>query len=236
MHDGIVGKRHGGVAGGARGGDGDVDGNFFSGLDADVLDFAVFYDDAAFFIQGEAGRDFVPVILDGELNAEFAALLFIAFGEHDDVAIEADVGALERDENGGVGDDRAFIVDGDAAVEIAVLDDAAEGIFLPFRAIHADDVEMRHEEQSAGGIGNGAGRKARDENAAARSAFVNFGGNAVLLKNSGDVFRGGELVARRIRRIDAKQALEPAGGFGGDHADIRLSGLLGLGLRLGLSG
>ena len=41
MHDGIVGPRDGAVAGCAGGDHVDVDGNFFAGLDADILNFAV---------------------------------------------------------------------------------------------------------------------------------------------------------------------------------------------------
>src|SRR5208283_1251399 len=52
VDDGVVLGGRGSVAALAGGGERDVHGNFFAGLESDVLDFAVFEDDLAAFVQG----------------------------------------------------------------------------------------------------------------------------------------------------------------------------------------
>ena len=121
-----------------------VRGNFFADLHADVLRLAVFQENAAAFVDGVARGDFVPVLVHGEEHAGCAVGFFVAFGEEDDVAIEAHAGAFELDEDGEIGGEHAFVVNGAAAVEVAVFDDRAEGIYCPFGFVHADDVEVSH--------------------------------------------------------------------------------------------
>ena len=79
MDYGVVGARDGAVAGCAGGDYVHVDRNFFCGLDAYVLNFAVGDDYAAFFVDGVGCGDFVPVLLDGENHAVIAAGFFVAF-------------------------------------------------------------------------------------------------------------------------------------------------------------
>ncbi len=210
MDDGIVFARHRGVAGGAFGDHVHICGNFFADLHADVLRLAVFQENAAAFVDGVAGGDFVPVLIHGEQHAGGAVGFFIAFGEEDDVAIEVRAGAFQFDEDGEIGGEHAFVVNGAAAVEVAVFYDCGEGIFGPFGFVHADYVEVSHQEQGAGRIGHGAGGEASDDESAAGSAFENFRGDAFFGEDGGDIFCGYQFVAWGIGGVDAQQALQPA--------------------------
>jgi len=53
--------------------------------------------------------------------------------------------------------------------------------------------------------------------------------DSLALENFGNVLGGREFVPRRIRRIDADQALEPADGVALEFGDLH--GLCGRGLR-----
>ena len=136
------------------------------------------------------------------------------------VAIQARAGAFESDEHGEIRGQHAFIVDRAAAVDVAVFDHAAEGIDGPFRFIHADDIEMGHQNQCARRIGKRAGIETRDEKAAARRAFENFERNIFLLQHAADIFCGDELVARRIGGVDANQILQPDERLVGDVRNV----------------
>src|SRR5580692_4392768 len=59
MDDGIVFARHGGMTGSALGDDVHIRRNFFADLHADVLRLAVLEENAAAFVDGVAGGDFV---------------------------------------------------------------------------------------------------------------------------------------------------------------------------------
>ena len=117
---------------------------------------------------------------------------------------------LSCDEDGEIGGEHAFVVNGAAAVEVAVFYGRAEGIHRPFGFINADHVEMSHQQQGARWIGDGTGGKPSDDKSAARSAFENFRGDAFFGENGGDVFRGYEFVARGIGGVNPQQALQPA--------------------------
>ncbi len=150
------------------------------------------------------------MLVHGEEHAGSAVGFFVAFGEEDHVAIEARAGAFELDEDGEIGGEHAFVVNGAAAVEVAVFYGRGEGVHGPFGFVNADDVEMSHQEQGARRIGHGAGGKAGDDESAAGRAFKNFRGDAFFGEDGGDIFRGDEFVARRIRGVNAQQALQPA--------------------------
>ena len=59
------------------------------------------------------------------------------------------------------------------------------------------------------GSGTALDGKSRDQEPAAGRALENFGVDSFAIQNIGDIFRGDELVSRRICRVDADQALEP---------------------------
>ncbi len=107
----------------------DVYGNFFGGLQSDVLDLAVLpEDDLAALVDGETGGDFVPILSDDHFHAGIAELLFVGSAEKNDVAIQVNVAAFEGDEGGEIRGEHAFVIERAAAPDIAVLDHAAEGI------------------------------------------------------------------------------------------------------------
>ena len=62
VHDGIVFCRHGGVAALALGGDGNIDGNFFGDLHADVLHFAILNDEFCRLHSEQSPRQVCPNI------------------------------------------------------------------------------------------------------------------------------------------------------------------------------
>ena len=140
--------------------------------------FAVFHKDAAAFVDGETRGDFVPMLVHGELHAGRAVGFFVTFGEEDHVAVQARAGAFQLDEDGEICGEHAFVVNGAAPVEVAVFYDRGEGVHGPFGFVHADNIQVSHQEQRARRIGHGAGRKARDDEAAAGRAFENFRRNA----------------------------------------------------------
>src|SRR5271169_3829900 len=123
MNDRVVFRGHRGMAGGPARDDRDVHRDFFAGLHGDVFDFAVFKDDAAAFVEGEAGGELVPILGNEDADAGFSALLFVGGREEDYVAVNARVGALESDEGGEVSGEHAFVVDRAAAVHVAVFND-----------------------------------------------------------------------------------------------------------------
>lgn len=91
---------------------------------------------------------------------------------------------------------------------------------------------MSQQEESTRGIRHGAGGKARDKESASRRAFKGLGRNAFFLQDGGDIFRGDKLVARRVRGINAEQALQPAERVDFDLRKSRICGRRGLhGLR-----
>src|ERR1700721_16377 len=143
MDDRILPGRHGSMAAPASDGETHVYGNLFAGLQGDVLHLAVFpEDDFAAFVQGKTRGDFVPILLDEHLDAGVAELLLVGSAQENDVAIDVYVAALEGDERGEIRGEHAFVVEGAAAPDVAVLDDATEGIHGPFSAVHADNIHV----------------------------------------------------------------------------------------------
>src|SRR5437879_8963259 len=132
MQHGIVLARLRAMPGGPAGDHLDIHGDFFAGLHAHVLHLAVLDFHPAAFIDGEARGDLVPVLVDHEVHAKLTALLFIALGQEDDVAVQTNSGALERHHDRQVGDDHAFVINRAPAVEVPFLDDRPKGSTLHF--------------------------------------------------------------------------------------------------------
>ena len=74
----------------------------------------------AIFIDGKSAGDLVPMLFDGKLHAELAAIFFVAFREENHVAVEPRSGALQGDQHGEIGDRHAFVVNRAAAVDVIV--------------------------------------------------------------------------------------------------------------------
>ena len=198
------------MAGNAGGNHVNIDGNFFTRLHGHVLHFAVFLRVVATFVDDVTCGDLVPVFFDGHFHSVYAAGFLVAFGEVDHVAIEAGAGTFQRNEHGEIRDRHRFVVDGAAAIQIAVFHDGAEGIDGPFCFVDADDIEMAHQQESARRIGHGSCGKPRDEESAAGRGFDNLAVDAFVLKNVCDVFCGDEFVAGRVGGVDANQTFEPS--------------------------
>ena len=163
----------------------------------------------AAFIDGVSAGDLVPVFFRRELHAEFAAVLFVAFGEENHVAVEPRSGTLQSDQDGEIRDGHALVVNRAAAIEIVVLDHRAKGVDGPLGFVDAHHIQVTHEQKRARRVGHGAGRKARDDESAPRNAFENLRMDSFLVEDAGDIFRGDEFVARRIYGIDADEVLQP---------------------------
>ena len=87
-----------------------IHGHFFACLDAHVLNLAVFLNNPASFVDRIASSDFVPVLLDGEFHARFAAGLFVSFGKKDDIAVQPRARALQGQEDREVCDRHSLVV------------------------------------------------------------------------------------------------------------------------------
>ena len=105
------------MARGSRGDHVHVDRNFFARLHAHVLNLAVFHHEPSAFIQRKARGDLVPMLFDSELHPQRAAILFIAFGKKDHVAIQARAGPFQRDHHGEIRDRHPLVVNRSAAIE-----------------------------------------------------------------------------------------------------------------------
>ena len=123
------------------------DTGLIGGRDADVLHFAggVLYDPAA-FVECEFAVDFVPCLFRQEACAVGAAF-FIGLRDENDVARQWAL--LAGDIEYGLGEDgeAAFEIDGAAAVHVAVLDYAGEGIERPLFALYSHHVLMGGDEE-----------------------------------------------------------------------------------------
>ena len=125
---------------------GHIDWHFFTGLHCKILHLAILYRNFAAFIQRITGGKFIPVLRNQYLDAGLPALFLIAGRQENHVAIQMQVGALQRDECGQIRRQHSFIVDRAAAIQITVLHRGRKRIDRPFRFIHAHDVHVRHQQ------------------------------------------------------------------------------------------
>src|SRR5712672_4486078 len=174
MHDSVVFSGNRSVTRGAFGDHGNVDGDLFACLHGDVLYFAVLGDNFAAFIDGITGGEFVPVPGDQGLDAGFSACFFVSSGQKNNIAIEASVRTLQRDEGGQVGCQHGLVVQSATAVNIAVFHDRTERVHRPAGTFGADHIHMSDQEQGARRIGNGGAAQAGDQGAAAGRDFQKF--------------------------------------------------------------
>src|ERR1700752_284266 len=176
----------------------DADRNFLASLHGHVLYFAAFENVVSAFVESITSSNLVPVFFDRHFHPVRAAGFLVAFRKVDHVAIEASVGAFQRDEYREVSDRHPLVVNGASAIQIAILYDGAEGINSPLRFVDADHVEMAHQQQSARWIGHGACGEPRDEESTAGRRLDNLRVDAFVLKNVCDISCGYEFVTRRI--------------------------------------
>ena len=123
--------------------------DLFQGLDRRELDAATLARRIATFGKTVFAVDLSEVLIDHELNADSRGAFFASFEQHDDIAIQRHVVALEqqqRDERAG---DVVFVVDGAAAVDVATVTLGAERRKRPFLRIDVDGVGVRHDQQRA---------------------------------------------------------------------------------------
>ena len=105
-------------------------------------------DDPAAFVEGEFAIDLVPGVFRQEARAVGAAF-FIGLGEEDDVARQRTLLACDIEYGLGEDGEAAFEIDGAAAVHVAVLNHAGEGIERPLFALHSHHVLMGCDEYRA---------------------------------------------------------------------------------------
>src|SRR6267154_3405138 len=171
MHDGVVFGGNRSVACGTFGDYGNVDGNLFAGLHGDVLYFAVLGDNFAAFVDSITGSEFVPVPGDQGLDAGFSACFFVSSSKKNNIAIEASVRTLQRDEGGQVGSQHGLVVQSATAVNVTVFHDRAERVHGPAGTFGADHVHVRDQKQRARRIRNGGTAQAGNQGAAAGRDF-----------------------------------------------------------------
>src|SRR5580693_6731909 len=123
MPHGIIFSWQRSMAGNAGGNHVDADGNLFTRLYGHVLQFAVFQDVVATFVDNVTRGNLVPVFFDGDFHSVYAAGFLVTFRKIDHVAIEAGAGALQRNEDRKIGDRHRLVVNRTSAIEIAVLHD-----------------------------------------------------------------------------------------------------------------
>ena len=172
-------------------------------------------------LRAKAGGDFVPVFFDGEFHARSPPSSSSPSARKITSRFRRAPERFSCDEHGEICGEHAFVVNRAAAVEVAVLHDAAERIDGPLRFVHADDVEVGHQQQGAARVRHGARREPRHQETAAGRALENFGVDAFLVEDARQIFRGHEFVSGRIRGVDSDQILQPAEGFAFDLRDVR---------------
>src|SRR5437870_1695045 len=160
------------------------------------------------------------------LTSKLTALLFIALGQEDDVAVQTNSGALERHHDRQVGDDHAFVINCAPAVEVPFLDDRPKGIDAPLLLLHADRVDVAQQQQRPRGVGHGARPQPRNDHAAFRRALQYLGLNPFLLQHARQITGCGKLVTGGIDGLDAQQISQPPCGFALHLRQIGLRGLL----------
>ena len=138
-----IGGRDRGVLLGAGGGQPEPERSFF-GHHHFVEFFAIgqFLDVAAFGNQIAGIGKNVFLVLGEPSRAQLAAFFFVAGGHEDDVAVEQDAGALDRQHRHQVDHARTFIVQRAAAPNVTVLHLAGERRHLPFGRDGRDHIHM----------------------------------------------------------------------------------------------
>ena len=145
------------------------------------------------------------MVIGDELGAELAPGLLVRGGQEDEIALERDPGALQRQHGRQMQDARRLHVDRAPAVEVTGGDHAAERVHRPVTPVGVDDVDMVMEHDPAE---RPVAREARLEARASGRRLDRLARDALARQDLGQEPRAGDLVARRVRGVDHQVATE----------------------------
>src|SRR5262244_4457841 len=138
-----------------------------------------------------------PLVGD-PLRAEAATRLLVGGGEEDEIALEGHAGAGDGQERGELHDARGLHVEGAPAVDVAVAEEAAEGIYRPVALVRVYDVNMMMEDDTTQGA---VAAETRHEVAAPRSRLRRLAGDPRAVQDLGEKACPRRLVAGRVRGV-----------------------------------
>ena len=85
--------------------------------------------------------------LHHEIDADLIAAFFTCLGQEDYVAIQGNFQAMQQQQHLYAGNPMALVVRGTAAVQETVADQTAERIDGPLLPLHADCIDVPHDQQ-----------------------------------------------------------------------------------------
>src|ERR1700751_4993336 len=120
--------------------------HLISSRDAHIPHGAVgILDDPTSFVQGCGAVDFREVVF-GEPFRTIAPALFIRLGQKNDIAVKGNLLLRESNQSLGKHSQRALVVDGSAAVKVAILQLPAKGVQMPARSLDSDHSGLRSQQ------------------------------------------------------------------------------------------
>jgi hypothetical protein len=130
---------------------------------------------------------------------------FARLRQEDHVAIERHVVPLEQQHDHQGGHDVVLVVDGATSVHVTAVTGRAERGVRPFFRVHVDHVGVAHDEERPLAA---VPLQPRDEVGAIRFEREHLDGDAFLLEDLREIFRGFELAPGRIAGVEAQQRLK----------------------------
>ena len=115
--------------------------------------------------------------------------------------------AFEPQENGKFDCDQIFGIERAAPVQKPIANFSAEWVNIPPRGFDGYHIQMRHQQQRRTGS---VSAQSRNDVAAPRCGFQNFGFDAVTRQNICNILTRVDFVAGRIDRIDTNQITQIA--------------------------
>src|SRR5262249_51053992 len=121
MNDCIGFQRHRSMSRHAAGCKLDGPWNLLHGLNAGVLDLTTLAHNASAFCQAEFRVDFREMLFHHELNADASGAFFAAFKKEDDIAVERNTLAFQRERSHERCRHIVFVIDGSSSVDISAI-------------------------------------------------------------------------------------------------------------------
>ena len=169
-------------------------------LDAEELSGA-----AAALVDDVLRRERLGVVFGEPLDAAQAARLLVRHRQEHDVASERLASALQQQEREQLGDPQTLHVERAAAPDLAVAQDAAEGVFVPVLALDGHDVGVV--EQQQGRLAPVAAQDSAQGDAIV-ARVEQRPGDALAFELAAEEGAGGTLVPGRVRGVDAQVLAE----------------------------
>ncbi len=120
--------------------------HLLGGFNTEGVHLTVTNDALAAFRDTVFSGNYVPVLLNHEVDADVRGALLTRFGQEYDVAIQLYAEALQQDHHHHAGSHIVLIVERATTVDIAVLTNSRKRVRVPLLRLHAHDVCVTHDQ------------------------------------------------------------------------------------------